>query len=1672
MEKPYYKQDPSVRKFIEKLSKESPLADLLLNSSSYWLSNDRCLEILAEMGIRSLEDLKKYQTLEDFWSPRLKETVDRIVGRQERKKIEQITSLVMNCQYSTSLVRRSFHSAFVFNNMDNLLFAVIRAISFSLYGLTIQESYQYSNRFCGRELYLLLALWEDRQDITEFVRTAVTGDNTEALLDTDIIWAIVMSGHPALVDLLCSTLTAARLQEGLRQVILESADRGSLAVFIKIFQTCIDQNLFRYSSFVRAMGTWTGFSYENVSASHVKNYAMKAFRCLTEDEYRREAMESDNAMDAYFGLWAAGAHEASDCHRYVENLLTDSRKYRRILGWYFVSNLDHPLLQSEIAKNHLEERDDETLAWVTANLPVTSRADSCWGTEQDNPPKPNPVIFPGSIEERRDLFARLREIVLYIGNRKPAFHGTPFPFTQIQLENTRVIACMLSLAYYDFDRELILALADLVPYMNVDQKTAYYRKYCHADEWEEGKQIVRKGLEDRAVSVKEACVSILKTCSLENSEINSLGDALKTKSSSLRKAILQVLAAQETSAREQTALRLLKSANENLIQGGIELLLENKEDAKNSQAVQSALENLRGQKLSTQTRILLSQLTEEGEEARETYTPENGFGLYDRAALDEVMAPAPGQLAPERDILSFKDLKKYFAVSEKEFKALFDSLNQVFTENASYAYDTITYMGSKEKVILGSLGHFSLPLTQEAPFRFGSQRPGTVFSRTSNRFLYFPLADRFRQALGNCAERPADYVRLSLALIREPADQSRQNKDSLEPWFGRLYTPLCNPDADPLSSYGSPRCYQLRDVFRSYLPCHDPHAVFEEAFRIYRSLIACIGEENLGKAAKTARPLYSSQETKITAFNTALFTGVRQFINSLDLNAADKDVWLRYETRLEYFASPALTINAPLALEQYLERIDQGILPREWLAYVLLTEGYNRWISSFYTPANKPLLDSFPWLSDELQKIFSRIAQVEEMRGEQETELTHAACKIQRLYGAEHFVNLLAALGKENFFRGYYFFNNDTKQAVLSLLLKASRPRREDTAEKLKGLLKATDIRDSRLVEAAVYAPQWASLVEKVIGWKGLKKAVWFFHAHINERFSAEKETEVAVYSPISPTQFNDGAFDKNWFWDAYETLGEERFNQLYKAAKYITEGSNRHRRSQLYADAVRGKLNAEELKAEICEKRNQEKLRAYPLIPLGDKGKAEALERYEFLQKFLKESRQFGSSRRESEKKAVTTALENLAITMEYSDVNRMIWFLEGEKLEELKPLMKPFTEGDVTFWLEISDLGDPKIVFEKNGKLLKSAPASIKKHPHMTELKEALTQLKDQKSRAKKTLEAAMADGELFPGDELRKFADHLILWPLADKLVWIEETSGKIGFLIRNDNAICLEELDGTPTPISDSANYRLAHPHDLASKKLWPAYMQKLYTQEIVQPFKQVFREYYPITEDERESKTVSRRYAGYQVQPAKTVALLKGRGWTVDYEEGLQKVCYKENVIVRMYALADWFSPADIEPPTLEQIMFFDRNTGEPRAFDTISPVLFSEAMRDMDLAVSTAHAGGIDPEASLSTIEMRSAIAGELCRLMKLKNVRFSGSHAFIDGKLARYDVHLGSGVVHAEAKGMIAILPVHSQQRGRIFLPFADDDPKTAEIMSKIILLCDDQKIKDPNILRQLQGN
>ena len=329
-------------------------------------------------------------------------------------------------------------------------------------------------------------------------------------------------------------------------------------------------------------------------------------------------------------------------------------------------------------------------------------------------------------------------------------------------------------------------------------------------------------------------------------------------------------------------------------------------------------------------------------------------------------------------------------------------------------------------------------------------------------------------------------------------------------------------------------------------------------------------------------------------------------------------------------------------------------------------------------------------------------------------------------------------------------------------------------------------------------------------------------------------------------------------------------------------------------------------------------------------------------------------------------------------------------------------------------------------------------------------------------------MEDGIKFYAYEIKTLSINPVVAPLIKDLVFkVDDILGYyvdnqlIGFDKKAKKVTLIEDID-KDTLLS------IAHPFDLFNSKQWPLYQQDILEREVKQVFKQVFRELYIKTKDELKMEK-SRRYAGHQIQPTKSIALLKTRRWVVDDYEGLQKVYYKENIIAKMYAMTDWYSPAEVEAPTIEDIVFYDRKTFELMTIEDVPDLIFSEVMRDIDLVVSVAHVGDVDPEASQSTIEMRRAIVEFNAKLFKLKNVTFTESHALIKGTRAEYSIHLGSGVIHQKAGATIEVLPIHSQHRGRVFLPFIDEDPKTAEIMSKVLLFAQDEKIKDIFILDQI---
>jgi hypothetical protein len=238
---------------------------------------------------------------------------------------------------------------------------------------------------------------------------------------------------------------------------------------------------------------------------------------------------------------------------------------------------------------------------------------------------------------------------------------------------------------------------------------------------------------------------------------------------------------------------------------------------------------------------------------------------------------------------------------------------------------------------------------------------------------------------------------------------------------------------------------------------------------------------------------------------------------------------------------------------------------------------------------------------------------------------------------------------------------------------------------------------------------------------------------------------------------------------------------------------------------------------------------------------------------------------------------------------------------------------------------------------------------------------------------------------------------------------------------------------------------------------------------VQPFKQLFRELYPLAETERGTDR-TRRYAGHQLNPRQALALLGGRGWVAHPDEGVHRTFHEAGLTAWLFFQEAFHTPADVEGLTLEGVIFTPKNGHQPVALDRVPARVFSEAMRDLDLAVSVAHRGGVDLEATHSTVEMRAALLRETCELLGLENVEVEGSHARIRGELGSYAVHLGSAGVQVMPGTALFLVAVHSQHRGRLFLPFADDDPRTAEVLSKVLLLARDRQIKDPNLLDQIR--
>lgn len=413
--------------------------------------------------------------------------------------------------------------------------------------------------------------------------------------------------------------------------------------------------------------------------------------------------------------------------------------------------------------------------------------------------------------------------------------------------------------------------------------------------------------------------------------------------------------------------------------------------------------------------------------------------------------------------------------------------------------------------------------------------------------------------------------------------------------------------------------------------------------------------------------------------------------------------------------------------------------------------------------------------------------------------------------------------------------------------------------------------------------------------------------------------------------------------------------------------------------------------------------------------------------------------------------------------------------------------------------------------GKKVKTTPVAVKSdHPEvLAELKQQASAVKKAAATQRLRLEELLAVERTWPADQWAQYyPGHPLVGLYARTLLWQTRPAGDgeswfTGLPALDDGAWTLRGHDGSVHRVADTDEVRLWHPIGAALDdiKAWRAHLTDTGVQ---QPFKQAFREIYLLTPAEEVTDTYSNRFAAHILRYPQAGALIRGRGWSgqhLGYWDGGY-----EATATKLFGEDGWRAAFDYELVEREEDGYervslastdqvrFERHVAGGWAAQhlrDVPPLVFSEAMRDVDLFVGVTSIAA-DPtwndrgtaahrdywhQASFGDLtesaEMRrEALAQLLPRTSLAGKVELEKNFLRVRGKLRDYRIHLGStNILMSPADTYLCIVPARSAKDPKVFLPFEDGGGKLSVILSKAFLLANDTEITDPSITHQLRN-
>jgi Domain of unknown function (DUF4132) len=445
---------------------------------------------------------------------------------------------------------------------------------------------------------------------------------------------------------------------------------------------------------------------------------------------------------------------------------------------------------------------------------------------------------------------------------------------------------------------------------------------------------------------------------------------------------------------------------------------------------------------------------------------------------------------------------------------------------------------------------------------------------------------------------------------------------------------------------------------------------------------------------------------------------------------------------------------------------------------------------------------------------------------------------------------------------------------------------------------------------------------------------------------------------------------------------------------------------------------------------------------------------------------------------------------------------------------------EGEVK-----TDIGDSRAIirlgedgrvglawFDADKKLVKAAPRHVKKaFSKEVRAVSALAKEVEQAYLAQRTrLETSFLSPGGMPVAHWRQFfIEHPLLGFLGRRLIWVfRNEEGREQSGIWSGEGII--DSTGNSVDVNSAQTVALWHPlaSDAAEVQRW---RQRVYAAKIRQPFRQAFREFYEITEDERKTRMYSNRFAKVLMRQHQFASLCRARGW--DYRlmsanfDGANVPTKKLdawNMRVEFYVDI----PSDRDSSLLksalgeqsgaginlfvgsDQVRFY-RDSREV-AIDEVPAIVYSEIMRDVDLFTAVAGVGGdetwtdagdrgtgvfsegFDFQELLGITGLRrETLALVLPHTPIQDRVKIHKSWLEVRGQLGAYRIEFAWGGASLVTENGFRWLRIPRKVLDAVPLDFAaiplDLDYRTETILRKAHILADDWNIDSPEVITQL---